>query len=905
MAGLLLANHAWGADLQKTRSSLYGPDIVSAVRRNADRFEWAGAERERIMASARKWLDMPEDELWGLMFGATIPRSWMVWSDGYCPACDNGVPMYTWKINALEHPWKVQCPHCSEFFPKNDFGAFYASGLDAHGVFDPEQADRSLLFNTEHPDPEHPLHVFGVDDGTGYREDDKRWMFIGTYLIYGQWKQGIVNGISTLAAAHLLTGDPECARRAAILIDRVADLYPTFDFGEQGVLYERKADRGYVSTWHDACEETREIIMAYDMIFEAIKDDSELVAFLSKKAEKYSLDNPKASFADIQRNIETRILRDAIANRHKIATNYPRTEIALAITYAVLGMPENEQAFWEIVDPMLQQATSVDGVTGEKGLSGYSSFTISALGLFLGEFTKSDPEFLSTMLERHPNLQKTYRFFADTLCLGRYYPQSGDSGAFAHPVDRYVGLNFARYGGESPGRTWTLIPPSMFTLCWQLYEETGDPVYAQIAYRENEYDLTDLPYDFFIDDPGAVREGIQQVIEEHGSDLLLSSVNMEQWRLALMRSGEGEHRRVLWLDYDSGGAHGHADAMNLGLFAKGLDLLPEFGYPPVQFGGWGSPRALWYTMSAAHNTVVVDGANSIRNQAGLTTLWAEGAAFRAMRMSGPNLIGGERYERTAIMIDVSPEDFYVLDVFRVAGGQDHAKFFHSHFGEVELSGLNLEPAEDYGHNTQMHNFRMDSAAQPGWFADWAVEDRLGILDEPRNIHFRYTGLTEETAAGLAEGWIAFQGFQSNEETWIPRLMMRRQNEPDSATPLRSTFVGILEPYEDERFIASIQRLPVHTPDGNRVGDTHAAVVIELADGRQDILVVRDPDDASANRVHLAANTETRTDAEIAMVRLDAQGNVVYTALCGGASLESGEYLLNLEGIAEFHEMGTP
>ncbi len=901
IGGLLVTGNALGQELQKTRSSLYGPDIVAAIRRTADRFEWAGASREDAVTRARVWLDMPEDELWGLMFGATIPRSWMVWSNGHCPACEAGVPMYNWKMDALGHPWKVQCPHCGEFFPKNDFGAFYASGLDEHGVFDPAKADRSLLFNTEHPDPSDPLHRFGVDDGTGYVDGDKRWRFIGAYLIYGQWKQAIVEGIRTLAAAHLMTGDPVCARKAAILIDRVADLYPTFDFGEQGEVYERKADRGYVSTWHDACEETREIIMAYDMIFEAIKEDPELVAFLSEKSRQYTLGNPKASFADIQRNIEGGILRDAIVNRSRITTNYPRTEIALAVDYAVLGLPENESAFWEIVDPMLEKATSVDGVTGEKGLAGYSCFTISALGLFLGEFMKADPEFLPTVLERHPNLRQTYRFFADTMCLGRYYPQIGDTGGFAAPVDRYVGLTFARHTGERGSAGWTYVAPSMFTLCWQFYKETGDPVYAQLAYRENGYSVENLPYDFYIDEPGPVVADIEAVLKKHGPELTLECVNKEQWHLGLMRSGEGQHRRVLWLDYDSGGAHGHTDAMNLGLFAKGLDLLPEFGYPPVQFGGWGSPRARWYTMSAAHNTVVVDGANSIGSQSGETTLWAEGTGFHAMRMSGPNLIGGERFERTAVMVDVSPEDFYVLDVFHVKGGHDHAKFLHSHFGAVAVSGLTLEPAEDYGHETQMRNFRMDSDAQPGWAADWDVEDALKLLEEPRDIHLRYTDFSEGVSAGLAEAWIAGSGYSSSDETWIPRVVVRRQNAAD-APPLESTFVGVLEPYEGNRFIKAIRRYPVATLDGQPLGDAHAAIEIELADGRRDILVVRDQLDTLVERVATRANTETRTDGEIAFLRLNTDGEVVYTAVCGGSSVESGDHLMNLEGVAGFHEI---
>ena len=138
---------------------------------------------------------MSDEALWDLMFGATIYRSWMVWSNGHCPACQEGVPMYNWRMDFFEHPWKLQCPHCQEMFPKNDFHRFYRSGLDEHGVFDPKLADRSLLFNTEHPDPDDPLHLFGVDDGNGYVEGDKRWRFIGTYLIYGQWKQGIVAGV--------------------------------------------------------------------------------------------------------------------------------------------------------------------------------------------------------------------------------------------------------------------------------------------------------------------------------------------------------------------------------------------------------------------------------------------------------------------------------------------------------------------------------------------------------------------------------------------------------------------------------------------------------------------------------------------------------------------------------------
>lgn len=142
--------------------------------------------------------------------------------------------MYNWEMAPLQRPWKVRCPHCKTLFPTNDFGAFYRSGLDEKGVFDPKRADRSLLFNQEHSDPNDPLHRFGVDDGEGYVEGDKRWRFIGAYLIYGQWKQGILDGIRALADAYTVTGDQRYAHKAAVLLDRVADLYPTFERPDMG-----------------------------------------------------------------------------------------------------------------------------------------------------------------------------------------------------------------------------------------------------------------------------------------------------------------------------------------------------------------------------------------------------------------------------------------------------------------------------------------------------------------------------------------------------------------------------------------------------------------------------------------------------------------------------------------------
>ena len=71
--------------------------------------------------------------------------------------------------------------------------------------------------------------------------------------------------------------------------------------------------------------------------------------------------------------------------------------------------------------------------------------------------------------------------------------------------------------------------------------------------------------------------------------------------------------------------------MNIGLFAHGLPLIADNGYPPVHKGGWGTPTFLWYPMTAAHNTVVVD-RRSQPNLTGRTTLWKVENGFQAIRV---------------------------------------------------------------------------------------------------------------------------------------------------------------------------------------------------------------------------------------------------------------------------------
>ncbi|MBI3987973.1 MAG: heparinase II/III family protein, partial [Lentisphaerae bacterium] len=639
---------------------LMTPELLRRLRDNVENLPWARQFRDDLVRAAGPWRALPDEALWNLMFGPAPTRSWDVWSNGHCPTCKKPVPLYNWLIDGWAHPWKVLCPECKDVFPKNDFHAFYRSGLNRQNLFDPALADRSLLFNAEHPEPSDPLRGYGVDDGEGYVEGENRWRFVGAYLIYGQWKHLVLGGISNLSAAYLVTGEPVYARQAAILLDRVAELYPSFDHKAQAWVEELFRTDGYVSTWHDACEETREMALAYAGIRDAIRADPSLCEFLSAMARRHDLSVSKTTPDDICRNIENGILRDPIRNPHKIHSNYPRREIALMTFQIVLDWPNNRAEILSQIDDMVKRATAVDGVTGEKGLSGYSVYVIQSLAMFLAQMDRLEPGFLAELLRRHPALRGTYRFHIDTWCLQQYYPRIGDCGWFAHRELNYLGVSFQKKWNpaQQRGLGWALHMPSMFSFLWKLHELTGDPAYVQALYRaaleveefigpnpndrppttaplsQDPKGIAGLPYDFFEADPAAFQRRVKEVIARHGTTIRLGNVLKMGWRLAILRNGEGAEERAAWLNYDTCGAHGHNDGLNIGLFAKGLDLLPDFGYPPLQYAHAGEPRTEWYLATAAHNTVVIDGQNhlwKVKPIGGRCTLWGDGKTVSVAR----------------------------------------------------------------------------------------------------------------------------------------------------------------------------------------------------------------------------------------------------------------------------------
>ena len=233
------------------------------------------------------------------------------------------------------------------------------------------------------------------------------------------------------------------------------------------MIYEQRlGSAGYVSVWHDACEETRELCKVTTWSLRRSRKTPSLVTLLRAKAARHGLENRKESFADIRRNIEDRILRDALAHVPKISSNYPRTPIAIATIKAVLDWPDSRDEVYQIIDDFLRRATAVDGVTGEKGLANYSAFGLQSTAMFLAMWDRAIPGFLEEMFRRHPKLHDMYRFHVDTWCFAQYYPLVGDSGWFAVRHDQYQGVRFQRPGARASTATKTRCCPRRCSASW-------------------------------------------------------------------------------------------------------------------------------------------------------------------------------------------------------------------------------------------------------------------------------------------------------------------------------------------------------------------------------------------------------------------------------------------------------
>jgi len=815
----------------KSGSTLRPPDQVANARRNIERYAWARAMRDKVVAEADKFASQPDDFLWELVTPQSIPRGIEVNMTRGCPGCGVEVKKfgnYPWKVDVFKRPWKIECPSCGEAFPKNDFGKFYESGKDSDGVFHADRADRSLLFNTDHPDPADPLHTYGVDDGMGFKDDKGDvFRFIGYYGHYGAWT-AVRQAVGAFRDAYILTGDPKYARKAGLMLYRVAQFYPDMDWAYWRKLGFFNSDggneKGKVMGRIWETDLAKSLVSAYDAIWPAL-GDPELLAYLSKKT------GQTATCAGVRALMDKNLLHEVHDEilAGNIAGNEGMHQTAMAAAAIALDDPVLTRQWLDWVfapgdlvhgDPsggnilrLFETRIDEDGM-GDEASPAYNSIW-RTLFRQISETVSAYPRYRGPDIAKVPKYRKMFETPARLICIGKFIPLIGDTGSTGSPG----------FGVSADEMVYA-------------YRTFKDPFFAQMAWFLNGNKANGLHGGLYEAEPEAVVAEIEAEVAKHGH-YAAKTENLPSYGLALLRGGKAENARALSLYYGRNTGHGHRDTLNIELFAHGLDLLPDLGYP--EYATLWPSRYEWTGHTISHNTVTIDRRAQANNRCGVARFVADGDGVSAAEVyAGKPYPQASLYQRTVAMVDVSDSDFYIVDVFRVKGGKEHYYSIHGPDGEIETEGLKLtaQPkgtfaGEDIAFGADLggrenawrdssgfqylYDIRRDSAPPALSAVTWKVKDTWKLLKEPKDIRLRVNLLSPPGELVLAHG------DPPRNKPGNPR---RLEYIILPHTGDEVTYVTVIEPYVGTRFIESIER----TDDGSSV-----TLKVALASGRIDYI----------------------------------------------------------------------
>lgn len=854
----------------KQRSTYYTEEKVRAARELIRSSEWARTIRDRAVFSAERYVKLGYDGLWDAVPDARLPRSYIVHRDAGSPTHGKALDAYgafPYQIDPLADPWKLTDPVTGYKYPTNDFAAYYRSGLNERGEFDPGRADRSLLVNRLYPEKGAN---WGVDDGFGWVDGQgRRFSFVAYYAHWGQWKNMIFNALLSLRDAYLYTGDAKYAGAGIVLLDRIADVYPSMDIAAFPNSYGfENADGGtgqgkiVGSILEPELAET--FASAYDAFFPALQDDrADFVAFLRNRAAAGGL-TPRPTAGAISKHIEDGILRqiEPAVRKAQIRGNFGQHQSALAMAAVVLDEPGTSERWirylfqdgdlvrkdgvWSVtggrIDTALIDDIDRDGHGNEAGPN-YNRVWLTGI-LRLGDILDDYDRNPVGKLYDRAKVKKMASAFIPLTLAGRYAPNIGDSGATGNPgvpLDSGELLRaFARY---------------------------REPELAQAALLAAGGQLNALRPDLFMGEPEALLRDVAEAVRSQGA-LQPDSVNLTGYGFGVLRDGPaaepdgqggyriGSGQRDLWMYYGRNFvSHAHRDSLQIGLHAYGLDLAPDMGY--VSFTDNNPLRYFWESNTVAHNTVVVDRSKQEDSWSGLPLHFGRGRHVQWMETEAPKAYPQtELYRRTIAMVRVDEERSYMVDFFRIRGGGDHRYSFHGAEGAASAEGLALKPqgkgtyagadvaygAADYNRSSTsgfnyLTDVRRDSSPPDRFSVEWAVTDTWkaaepagsGAGAASGDVRLRLTMLGETDEVALADGRPPTN--RKGNPGKLTFLLAAR-----TGTKLESVFTAVLEPYRGQRFIRSVEPAAV-TAGGRPVPELEArAVKVTLTDGRVDLIV---------------------------------------------------------------------
>ncbi|MBQ2743152.1 MAG: heparinase II/III family protein, partial [Oscillospiraceae bacterium] len=595
---------------------------------------------------------------------------------------------------------------------------------------------------------------FAVDDGWGYEYEytipetgmvETRCEPFVAYYNRQMWQSGrLPNHIETLAMAYLYTGEKKYGIAGAILLDRVADVWPdmttelcgnVFQQGDGNTSFFKvgegtQTSGGKKGTWvryspgkaigrlHDCAQIATPLTYAYDALWPAF-DEPEVVKYASRKAAEFDLKNKKTSPALIKTNIENNFIRELDKNIRdmSVGANWGVTQKLHAILAIVLDtQPETQE--W--IDFNMQAGGKYD-VHGSVDQFGFEYIG----GSLLDQLYEAGRDGFINETAQLYNTGTASAYFTMAKMYNDYDKFEGENLAemtkfrriVKAPFDVLIGTLMSPNVGDNYqiGAHNTGLTMDFLTNAYEILKD--DPEYAEhilkLIYIKNGYSEKDIHTSIFDENPEAISEKIGEAVE-NGVMLDMESRNLTGYGMAILRGGDWlnskdrannintQHGDYIYYGQRAN-SHVHADALVMNAYAYGFPVADDLGGLSTK-PSTDVHRAEFLQHTISHNTVTVD------ERAHYKWIYSKPLHFDStervsiMDVSVPGVYAAndrsdiqfkyypdvEDYRRTVVSVEANDDIAYAVDFFHVSGGDKHTYSFHGTSNNATIIGDNVE-----------------------------------------------------------------------------------------------------------------------------------------------------------------------------------------------------------------------
>ena len=865
--------------------TMYKPEDIRNARRNVERYRWARALVQNW--TSRAAFSLEQDRAF---FERLIPELTPGTHYGQtCPACVDpdlrrGDRNLNWSVRA---PDRLTCRDCDTVYPNEAYPETGVLELPRRGqtlsyyqtpgeralppeASDSERAEQALLGINNLP------AMISMSGLTRY------------YRVRWAWNEAL-----NLAKLYALTDEVAYAERALWILDRLARVFPNY-------LY-----KSYVGSWADACPAKVAASMGdpdtprggrlppgavrhpyglpaqhtgedeqgvYSTLYNGfwgagrlschgMGSDAFPLLYLTKA---YDLtrdalypDGRPVADAAMHRRIVTDLIEAGCADYDHwddLSNKGVATRSLSAAVGVLLEQPERVRRALDGFEQVLASRYHFDGFYSESpAYARHNYLSMRHLPEILHGY--SDPpdyqpaegarlEDLDLFSDGH--FHRALLAMVRMLAPGNLKPVIGNSSPGTPLGSRYAEVLAARLGGAYAGLRETLA---------------GQPLDA----GGSEYLLWYGSPELQADVPTA---------------LPLRSEWFPGWHVGVLRGGRAdtalylvgnEHRWTLRT------GHRHADTLHLSYYACGEELVSDRGYysgsahrtPDGRLG------QRWTSGTLSHNLVVVDEANQSGVPRGSQLeLFGSAPGVELIQASGVGVYSQcSEYRRTCALVRGPDGTPYVVDFFRVAGGQTHQYTFHAN-GALAA----WRPQEPAPQPVEL------SAA----WSEWVERPRGRVPAEPpvftwqyRNVNLDLMLLNHASLDRIlvvdAPGWRRHAEALEGREPIQQILAERRAGDQQ---PLASRYAAVIVPYTCETTPVESARLLVDDAESG-------AMAVEVGFGnRTDYLI-------SAQDQQQRQYGPVTAAGEFAFVSVDNTGQVLQAYLLAGTLLEHGDTRIEL------------